>query len=169
MSDTDTWGRLKRAQDAYKAYWREQVGPMLGYEGDDGDDLLSYAEQALRIEDATVRRTYVRLAIHLLNANIEHHRPEAILRPLPTRSPVAPVVGALVVAALAYGSGGPVLALLGAALGYLVGYNMAGSAMKADLQDAEAHNELVPGWKETVETWERAVTALREVEGQPSL
>ena len=166
MSDKDTGARLKRAQDAYKAHWREQVGPMLGYEGDESDDLLSYSEQALRIEDAAARRNYVRLAIHLLNANIEHHRPEATLRPLPTRSPVVPVVGALVVAALAYGSGGPVLALLGAALGYLVGYNMAGSAMKADLREVEMHNEMVPDWKRTVEEWEQEVAELRALEGR---
>mgnify|MGYP003374246155 CR=1 FL=1 len=169
MSDTDTWGRLKRAQDAYKAYWREQVGPMLGYEGDEGDDFRSYAEQALRIEDATVRLTYVRHSIHLLDANIEHHRYKATLLPLPTRSPVAPVVVALVVAALAYGSGGPVLALLGAALGYLVGYNMAGSTMKAELREVETHNEMVPEWKPTIEEWEQEVAELRAAEGRPSL
>lgn len=165
MSDKDTGDRLKRAQDAYNAYWREQVGPMLGYDGDEGDDLLSYAEQALRIEDATIRRTYVRLAIHLLNANLADHRPDAMLRPLPTRSPAAAVVGALVVAAIAYGSGGPVAALLGAAFGYVIGHNMANSAMKADLQEVETHNEMVPDWKRTVEEWEHGLAELQAVEG----
>lgn len=166
MSDKDTGDRLKRAQDAYNAYWREQVGPMLGYDGDEGDDLLSYAEQALRIEDATVRHTYVRLAIELLNANIAHSSSNATLLPLPTRSPVMPVVGALVTAAFAYGYAGPVPALLGAAIGYLVGHFMADSSMKTDLREAESHNEMVPDWKRSVEEWAQDVAELRAVEGR---
>ncbi len=162
MSNKDTGERLAKARDAYNAHWRDHAGPMLGI-SEEEKDKLSCAELARRINDPTVRHTHVRLAIEMLNANIADSRPDATLRPLPTRSPVVPVVGALVTAAFAYGIAGPVSALLGAALGYWVGHSIADRSMKMELQEVEAHNEMVPEWKETVEAWERSVAELREL------
>lgn len=71
---------LESARHEYKAYFAATVEPRLGIPPETQDQ-LSFSEIAQRIEDRKIRRTYRRLAMKLLEANLHDHqsdRPDSV-------------------------------------------------------------------------------------------
>ena len=152
-----TFEKLNDRRALFNRYVSDEVLTRLGLDKS-ALDTLGFAEVARRIEDAPVRRRFCELAGEMLDANIEHHRDDATLQPsarlLETRP--WPVSTTLLAAAAGSYFGGLTPALVAAALWYW--FAAAAAARNADTQarQAEAHNEHVRGWQETLREWELA-------------
>lgn len=71
---------LQTIRRKYNEYFKNTVFPLLGLTDADVDQ-LAFGQIAHRISDGSVRRTYLRLAIELLEENLRDHqayRPKAI-------------------------------------------------------------------------------------------
>ena len=154
---------LDRARHEFNSFVEEHVRHTLGINKDD-EDRLTFAEIARRIADTNTRREYARLAVAMLEANVRHHTLDASPISGPERSPVTPVVTALLAAAAGYYAHGPVLALFFAAMGYWVGYNHVSSKVSRLAREVEAHNTEVAEWNETLAGWHRSIVELHTIE-----
>jgi hypothetical protein len=164
------YAALKNARAAFNAYVDQNVRPLLQLTHHE-EDRLGLAGVAKRIGDLEVRREFVRLALSVLDANVDFYGSDAtsMRQQIPLRTDRAtPVVSALICAAIGYSTEGTVAALLGAAFGYWLGniYAEPRAEEQAKISAAEAaeHNGEVPDWQQTLDEWIRAREALRTIE-----
>jgi type IV secretory pathway TrbD component len=122
---------------------------------------LGFAEIARLINDLDIRKRYCDLAIALLNANISHYRSDATPILVRKADNTAVVVSTLLAAAFIQYLNGIVAALFASAAWYWLAAEISRRRLEQLNIDAEAHNELVAGWAETLRGWEVELVALQ--------
>ena len=157
-----TYEKLEAKRAAFKEFYDSSVAPVLQLSPEE-DESLASEDVARRIEDPSVRRRYCELEIELLDANIEHYRADAQLLEPPERDAVTPVVSTLVVAAVVSYQWSLPAALLAAAGWYWLAHDTARRRHEQRVRHVLSHNEMAPGWEETIAGWEQSKAELLEV------
>jgi hypothetical protein len=152
---------LESVQREYKDFCDGSVRP-LGIT-DDQLSRLDYVTIANRLPEGGVRKEYAKVAIAVLSMLMEKHRPQAETQVLPFPNHTGAVIVTLFVAAGAYSMGGPVDALVAAAVAYWIAAGIADYRHRNAVQKVQAHNESVPMWRETLEHWEREYRQLMDI------
>jgi hypothetical protein len=152
---------LESVQREYKDFCDKSVRP-LGIT-DDQLTRLNYVAIANRLPEGDVRKEYAKVAIGMLSMIMEKHRPQTETQVLPFPKHTGAVIVTLLVAAGAYSAGGPVDALVAAAVAYWIGGGITDYRHENAVRKVQAHNESVPMWRETLEHWEREYRQLMDI------
>ena len=152
---------LESTQAEYKAFCEKSVRP-LGIT-DDQLSRLDYVDIANRLPEGDARKEYARVAIAVLSMLLEKHRPDAEEQVLPFPRHTGAVIVTLLVAAWIYAAGGPVAALVAAAVSYWIAAGIADHRHENAVRRVQAHNEAAPDWQKTIEDWEEEYRELQEI------
>ena len=159
---TSTYELLELKRSEFKAFDSTIVRPLIRLNETEMDN-LGFAEIAMRISYPDTRKRYCELAIAMLNANIAYHRPDATAISVPIYKLTAVVVSTLVVAGIAQHLSGTAAALFASAVWYWLAAETSRRRLEQLTKDAEAHNELVAEWVETLQEWEVVCGKLRSL------
>jgi hypothetical protein len=152
---------LESVQREYKDFCEKSVRP-LGIITDDQLNRLDYIAIAQRLPEGDVRKEYARVAVAVLSMTLDKHRPDAEERVLPFPNHTGAVIVTLLIAAWGYAVGGPVAALLAAAVSYWIAAGIADYRHENAVRKVQAHNKAAPQWQTTIEDWEEEY---RELQG----
>jgi len=150
---TSTFSQLLETQNIFKEFVESSVHSVIDL-SESEKEYLGFYEIAKRIEDVNIREQYRKLAIELLNANIEHYRPDGTSIDVPNQNNTVVVVTTLAISALTLHFGNAVAALFSAALWYWFVSDASRRRHEQKTQEVKEHNENVAEWADTLEGWE---------------
>lgn len=161
---TSTYELLEAKQSEFITFDSAVVRPLVGLKEEEMDN-LGFAEVAKSIGDLDIRKRYCELAIAMLDANIAHYRPDATLISVSVSryDNTVVVASTLVIAAIAQYQNGTAAALFASAVWYWFVAETSRRRLEQLTKNAEAHNELVAGWAETLQEWEAARAELQSL------
>lgn len=134
------------------------------------EDNLGLGGIAERIADPVIRRKYCALAIAMLLANINYHKPLATNMSVPGELPPWVVVSTLSISAFAFQVQGTATALWVAAGWYWFATTIASRRRGEKAKEMVEHNAHVPEWQATIEGWRKMIARLESAGGdQPSI
>lgn len=150
---TSTYELLEAKRGEFITFESTVIRPLLGLNEKEMDQ-LGHVEIAKRIADDEIRTRFCELAIAMLDANIAHYRPDATSVSVQSYRNTAVIVSTLIIAAITQHRSGTATALFASALWYWLADETSRRRQKQLTADAEAHNEGVAGWAETLKEWE---------------
>ena len=159
---TNTFELLENKRREFNTFVASVVQPLLGL-NEKEIDKLGTSGVAKLIGDLNVRNRYCDLAIAMLDANIAHYRLDATFMRIPSLNNTAVVASTLIVAAIAQYQSGTVFALLASAAWYWLANETSSRRLDQLTKNAEAHNETVTEWVETLQEWEEERAELRSL------
>lgn len=149
---------LEEARKAYNDY-AESVLPADLHNRED----LGFADQAHQIDDLEARNKFCRLAVAMLDANIDHHRWDAVPIKEKPENQTLTVASTLLVAGAIDHFAGLSTALIVAGIWYWLTAHTGKRRAEQYAIHVLDHNADVGEWRDTIQEWKAARNALQNL------
>lgn len=126
-------------------------------------DRLSFVDLVKKIETQQDQKIFCKRAIEMLEANIEHYRPNATALPKPSRNNTFVVASTLIASGVVHYKFGTSVALVVAGTWYWFAAHSSDRGLKEQLTEVNQHNLEVDGWQKSLNGWKMDRDELRSL------